>query len=417
MRIEKSIKVKFQLFFMAATTVLYLFTGGCNQNARQVNNPQDKIFSITDKSLPEYQNKLLNIAFETATLIPILPHIKDRSKAQEAVISAFLELDQPKRVIDNIEQIKNWRRGASYGDLAIYCAQHGHIEEAQNYINLAEKISEDAEDWRRDHIRVKIAKAYTLLGKTDEAAQFEKGVVESELGKVAGVKAMMINENYFDDHVKELDELISRGSFDITKNALNSYTFLFNNFYDDVEKRTLVEEKIKTSWRQIPIFIRIDLLMDLVKFALNHKDQTKAVLLLNEGQLFIDSAEWRPEDRIVMMAKLIELRYQAGDKETARADAEALRTLYDTEGYKIVNIDRAGVLRPLAEAYQFMGDTKIALMVYKKAIDEGVENPNSRPRAEDLSATCLSMALHAVELDEELWTRIHQIQTNLSDPW
>ncbi len=64
-----------------------------------------------------------------------------------------------------------------------------------------------------------------------------------------------------------------------------------------------------------------------------------------------------------------------------------------------------------------MDDTAAALMVYKRAVEEGVENPNSRPRAEDLSATCLSMALHMVEPDAELKNRIRQISEGLGDPW
>jgi len=82
-----------------------------------------------------------------------------------------------------------------------------------------------------------------------------------------------------------------------------------------------------------------------------------------------------------------------------------------------VNIYRAGALRPLAEAYQSMGDTAAALTVFKKAVEEGVENPNSRPRVEDLSATCRSMALSGVEPDADLWARLREVFTGLGQPW
>jgi hypothetical protein len=64
-----------------------------------------------------------------------------------------------------------------------------------------------------------------------------------------------------------------------------------------------------------------------------------------------------------------------------------------------------------------MGDKSIALSMYKQAIEEGGANPNSRPCAEDLSATCCSMALAGVEPDEELWMRIHQAYGALGHPW
>jgi hypothetical protein len=64
-----------------------------------------------------------------------------------------------------------------------------------------------------------------------------------------------------------------------------------------------------------------------------------------------------------------------------------------------------------------MGNTAAALSVYAKVIEAGVENPNSRPRAEDLAATCCSMAVHAVEPDPRLWSRIRSIRDGLGDPW
>ena len=412
--------VKLRIFLLLAVSTLFLFTAGCGKQDRTDDVAQDKsgiIGSLTDKPLAAYQNELLDLAFETAAAIPIKPHIKDRSRAQEKVVAASLELDQPLRALSCIEKIDNWRRGAGYADLAFYCARHGYTNEVQQYLDLALQISESAEDWRRDQIRVKIANAYALLGEARQADQYVKGLADAELGKVAGVKAMIAGEDYFDEQMNELDALIAPNNFDIVENALKACANLFNRFYDDAERRSLVEEKIKTSWDKLPIFMRIELLTELAGFALDHADQDKALELVNEAQLFMDGAQWRPEHRIPMISKLVKLRFRAGDRQKARTDADDLRALFDSQRDKIVNIDRAGALRPLAEAYQSMGDTVAALAVYKRAVEEGVENPNSRPRAEDLSATCCSMALYGVEPDAELRTRIRQINEGLGDPW
>jgi hypothetical protein len=64
-----------------------------------------------------------------------------------------------------------------------------------------------------------------------------------------------------------------------------------------------------------------------------------------------------------------------------------------------------------------MGNISRAIELYKRTIEAGIENPNSRPRAEDLSATCCSMALHNVKPDAELLSRISQIRDGLGDPW
>ena len=405
---------------MLTVSVFFLFSAGCGKQDRtDAVTQQNSVIagSLTDKTLAAYQSKLLNLAFETASAIPATPHIKDRSRAQEKVVTTSLELDQPRRALDLIERIDNWRRGAGYCDLAFYYARHGYANEAQQYLNLAVETSESAEDWRRDQIRVKIASTYTLLRQTLQADQFETGVADSESGKVAGVKAMIAGEDYFDEQMNALDALIAPGNFDIVENALKACANLFNRFYDDAGRRLMAEDKIKTSWGKLPVFKRIELLTELAGFALDHADQAKALELVNEAQFLMDSAKWPPEYRISLISKLVRLRFLAGDRQKARTEADALLALFDSQRNKIVDISRAGALRPLAEAYQSMGDTAAALAIYKRAVEEGVENPNSRPRAEDLSATCCSMALHGVEPDAELWARILQINKELGDPW
>ena len=417
----KKMIVKIRFFLLLVFFTLIFFAAGCVRQCRiddVAQNKAGKAGSLMDKPIAAYQDDLLGLAFKTASAIPIKPHIKDRSLSQEKVVAASLELDQPLRALSYIENIGNWRRGAGYADLAFYSARHGCAGEVQKYLDLAVQISSESdEDWRRDLIRVKIANTYTLLGQTPQADQFETGVVDSESGKVAGVKAMIAGEDSFDEQMKALDALIAPGNFDVAVNALKSCTNLFNRFYDNAERRSLVEDKIKTSWSKLPIFMRIELLTDLAGFALDHADQARALELVNEAQLFMDGSQWLPEYRIPMISKLAELRFRAGDRQKARTDADDLLALFDSQGDKIVNIYRAGTLRLIAEAYQSMGDTVAALAVYKRAVKEGVENPNSLPRAEDLSATCLSMALHGVEPDAELWARIRQISEGLGDPW
>ncbi len=414
--------MKKQLIACFLLTSCSLSIGGCSQQAK-VNNPtaENKPCPLTDKPLTSFQDELLNLAFDTATAIPVNPHGYDRSRAQQKVIDTSFELDQPQRAIGYIEKIADWRRGESYGDFAIYSLRHSCSDGIQQYLDRAQKISDQEEDWQRDRIRVKIAQTHVLLGETEKANSFEKGVVEaSESGKVIGVKAMIADEESFDKQIKGFDELIASGNFDIMKNALDSSTELFNRFYDDVKKRSLIEAKIKTSMKKakMPVSIQTELFIKLTESALNHKDQAQALLLVSEAQLLIDTAQWRTaEFKIPFVAKLAGLRFLAGDEQKAKADADALLKFYDSESNKIVNIYRAGVLRPIAEAYQSMSDTKSALAVYKKALEAGVENPNSRPRAEDLSATCISLALHRVQPDDELWNRIQQIKQGLGDPW
>jgi hypothetical protein len=394
------------------TSVLCSLTSGLTGCApQQPRAPQDK-------PLAAFQINLLQTAFDTATAIPVVPHIKDRSKMQEAVVTAAFQLDQPHRALGYIDRIGDWRKGAGYADYAFYSAQHGFTNEVQHYLNLAEQISLIADqDWRRDRIKVRIAQTHLLLGQTERSEQFSANLEKSESGKTEQVGAMVCAEDEFDAQMAELDALIATGDFDLTKNALNACTQLYNRFYDDVSRRTAAEEKVKGSWTKIPYNIRIGLLSDLAGFSLGHTDHTNALRLVNEAKALMDSATWPAEYQIQIMARLAGLRFRCGEADASREELQAALDLFNEKQSEIINIDKAETLIPVAEALQTMADSAGALAVYKQVVEAAVENLNSRPRAEDISALCLSMALNAVEPDEALWSRIREIQANLGDPW
>ena len=372
---------------------------------------------VKDAPLASFQAELLDLAFDAASAMPLDPHIKNRSRAQEIIVAACFELEQPQRALRYIEQIDNWRRGTGYADLAFFHAQRGYTEPVQGYLDLAAGIVGQTEDWRKDRIKMKIARVHTYMGQVETAARFQQGIAVSEQGGVARVDAMVCSDDAFDEKMAALGALVSTEQFDATKNALGAYTELFNRFYADSRRRAMVEEQIRVSWESMPIFMRIDVLKELAGYALAHADQAKALELVNEAKGTMDSARWQPRFAIVLMAQLAQLLFRAGDEETARTQVQEALNLFDAKRDAIVNIYRAQVLRPIAEAYQVMGDTAAALDVYRRAVEAGVENPNSRPRADDLAATCCSMAVRAAKPDEKLWQRMREIRDGLSDPW
>lgn len=392
--------------------------------------PSLKRIDLQDVPIQPFQVELLEFAYQTASAIPSYPHIKDRSRAQYRVVEAALKLDQPQRALRYIEGIQNWRRGAGYADLAMYCAQHHKQEGVQHFLDLANKIAEEGfnpsssssssetmQEWRRDHIKAKIAQTYAWLGMMDKAQAFQTGVVESEQGKVAEIEAQRATDETFEQQIKQTEDLVKTGHLDVQKNAISSYVYLYDRFYQDHSKRDLVEEKIVSSWKSVPAYLQIKFLMKLSKIALAHDDATGALKFVDQAHQLLESGCWLPEDRIPLSASLAALRFQAGQTEEGRIAADTLLVSFEEQKNKIVNIFRPETLIPLAEAYNEMGDVKMALSVYKKAVEEGVENPNSRPRAEDISAVALSMALSAVEPDTELWARLREIQKGLGDPW
>lgn len=403
-------KTRLDLFVLFFGMSLSLCLGCRPHNDARTSN------TCEDAPLASYQAELLDIAFAAASAMPVFPHIKNRSRAQEEVVTACLELDQPQRAVRYIEQIENWRRGAGYADLALHCAQQRARGEVEPYLALAAQIAEKNEDWRKDRIKAKIAAARVYLGQSATRPK-QQSIPPSERGVVILAEAMTCAPESFDAQMEFLEKLIATEDFDIVKASLEACAELYSRSYDDPGMRTRLEERIKASWGSLPVFVRVELMMALADAALDHGDRAKALEWANEAKATMDAAQWQPRFGVPLMAKVAQRRFLAGDEAGAYADAQAALDLFNSSRETIVNIYRAEVIRPLAEAYHAMGEPAKALDLYKQAVEAGMENPNSRPRAEDLAATCCSMALHAFEPDTALWDRIREIRDCLGDPW
>ena len=386
--------------------------------------PPDGVGSrVADRRLAPYQDELIEVAFEAVTAMPLDPHVKPRSSAQEAVAGTCFELDQPRRALGYVEQIENWRRGLGYAEFALYCAEHGDTSEVQDYLDRALEIAERYaqeeayQQWRIARILAKIAETHIVLGDYEKAAKFEPGVVDSQAGELLAARAKRLDVEALDAQIPHLDEVVLKGNFDQIKNALGTCALLFDRFYDDVERRSLLEEKLRAVGKKMPSQIFIEHMMELAETSISHDDPDKAFELLSEAQSTAEGFAWSTRHRVPILARLAALRHRAGDEERARRDVDAVLATYDAERDGMVDIDRAGTLRPLAEAYRSIGDTETARVVYGRALEEGGVNPNSKPRAEDLSATLCSMARSEVEPDEAMWVRIREIREDLDHPW
>jgi hypothetical protein len=377
---------------------------------------------LVDGPLADYRAELLDLAFDAVSGMPLSPHVKNRSRAQELVVQACLELDQPQRALAYIEEIVNWRRGSGYADLAYHCAQRGDKAAARKCLDLARGVLESGElqaeqAWRKDHIRSKIARTYLWLGESRQAAPFEAQLVDSEIGNVQAAKARLADPDSLEERFAALDQLVSAGNLDQVRAAIDSYTELFDRFYDQEERRSKIQQQLLEASKKLPPRIGLELRMDLAGLALEHGDRDHALGLVEDAYLSFESGNWDAENHVPFAARLAGLRYRAGEEQRGRVEAKVALARFDAERNTIIDVLRTEVLIPLAEAYQAMGDDRSALAGYGKALDEAVINPNSRPRAENLAAICLSMARNAVQPTDELRERLSSVAEKLGDPW
>lgn len=146
-------------------------------------------------------------------------------------------------------------------------------------------------------------------------------------------------------------------------------------------------------------------------------DLPRARAELAEARARIAAATWLPDIRCALESRLAAARFRAGEPAEAKADAEAAGRIFDEGRDRIIDIDRAAALRALGSAWAAIGEGTKALETYRRALDEGAVNPNSRPRAVDLSATCVSMAIAGVAPDAAFRERAEAIRQALGDPW
>lgn len=390
---------------------------------------------IRDEALEPYRKELLDFAFNAATAMPELPHIKTRSRGQERVVVACFELDQPRLALRYVEEIDNWRRGAGYADVAFYLAEHGRARDAQRYLDLAgeyvERMSllddeaageiddgsiEGFQAWRRDRIRAKIARTHLLLGETAKAAEFADGLEASESGAVELVAARTMDASAVEAHAAVLETIAGEADFERVRNALGVGVELLGRFHADAEKRALLETKLMACLAKSPTFFRIDFLLAMAGESLEHGDRARALARVQEVEAILGENQFAPEDGIPLLARLAGLRHRASDEE-ARRRLDTARAKFQAERARIADLERAELLVPLAETYRSLGDTAVALEVYRQAVTDGAENRNGVPRAEDLCATLCSMARNGVEPDPELWDEIRAIYAGLREPW
>jgi hypothetical protein len=373
---------------------------------------------LDNKPLQLFEVELLDQAFSFATAIPLEPHIKDRARSQEKVVVAALEMDQPNRALDYARQIPNWRQGKASADYACYSIGHGVTNGLAPLLEEADRAGRSAEqDWRRERVWLRVSEAWRAMGRTDKAAAYNRSLKESEAGSASLLQSQLCNEEGFEEYASMLDNQLKVGGLDLTKSALYTYAALYDRLYGEEALRQRIEEKILAGWGELPLFDRFDLLKTLSSSASAHGDMPNASVLADRAGEIVAGAEWPAEYHVQLLATLAKLRLGCGETSAAANYLEEALSVFTDKKGEIVNIYRAEALVPVAEAFARSGDTQQALAIYALAVEEAVENPNARPRAEDLSLVSLSMAQHGIEPDAALWNHMKQIKKGLGDPW
>ena len=365
--------------------------------------------ALPDATLQPFQAELLELAFDGASALPLEPHVKNRSRLQHQVVTASIELEQPQRALRFAEALVGWRRGAAYGELAQCCAKLGDSQAARELTARARDVAdhlegEEVQDWQIERIQAKAAEAELALHQ-DQAARASETSAATDDG------------SGFDAEWSALEPALAAVDFEQLRQALRDCAALLDRNDANVEQRGVVEARMRAAWKPMPDQVRVEAATLLSESALAHGDREHALALQDEMLEWIEQASSMPDGYVQMLARWARLRHRSGDAAGAQRAAEKAWNAYTAGRERILDIDRADALLPLAETWHALGDGARALSLDALALEEGQRNPNSRPRVEDLTAICLSLATQAIEPDAHLLESLRAARKALGAPW
>jgi len=375
-----------------------------------------------DAHLAAWRVELVDLAYRAVSKMPSEPHIKSRSRAQEDVVDVALEMGLPLRAATYAKGIANWRAAAAHADVAkslidmgLPVAGRKQMAAAEGALETVQK--EETQGWRTSRVQAKLAACDLALGEVEEALRRQVELADSETSFVEEAKAKLLTVEAFDAQYERARSMIDAANFDQLKAILATCKILYSRFFDDEVRREQVISLAESAWKSLPIDVRIETRFSFARSAMAHANPAIAVQLVDAADGLRQRVSLNPELTVTLAARFAGMRAEVGQPTKALQEANGALALFTADKKKIVDIYRGRTLRPLAEAYCTMGESEKALEVYRMALDEGFVNPNSRPRADDLAATCLSMALRNTEPSTDLWKRIVQIEGALAKPW
>lgn len=349
------------------------------------------------------QAMLLELALDAARAFPLDPHVKNRARAEAEVVAAWLDLGQPQRAEAAAAAIPNWRRALALADVGFQHAQAGAPGEAVRCLDLVRELLaapavEGEQEWRRDRVADRVAQTEALLLAGSGASA--RPTAEAVGAQLDALQAFAPN-----------------APFEALQAALAGAVATYGSIYEQPELRERVAAAVVAATGKMPLNVIVELELAMAGHALDHGDAGGARALLATIGTRLDGGRWLPEALIPLRARVAVLRHRAGEAGVARAALDDAMASYRAERDRIVDIWRAGALRPLAEAYHAIGDAATATMVWKFAVTEGATNPNARPRCDDLVATCCSIARAGATPDDDLLVRLREVRAGLKAPW
>lgn len=385
--------------------------------------PASSAATLQDAQLPEGSLRLAAIAFEAGSKPPAVPHAKNRARMQAAVVEMCAEVGLLKSGLAWAGRIEGWQQGVSMTQLALAAARAGSKRGAEEPLARAMAIAADAspaafaQEWQRDRIRAGIATALIRLGREQEAHNFESDLEHSETDAPLIARSEACTQESFERQVAAIEQSLASNHFDRMRHAVRACIALARRFAGEPEKVGALEARVNAVIAKFPAASRFDALTLMADCALERKDPARAKELAAEALAAIPVQSLPVEERLPLLGRVAVLQHRAGAADVAATGLDAALEIYNAQRERVVDIARASAVRALAESAEASGRHELAMQLWEKALLEGQVNPNARPRADDLVATCCSILRAGVVPDAALVEQAEQQLKGLRAPW
>ncbi len=363
------------------------------------------------------RDALLTQAFDIASSIPADPHERDRSRAQQDVALACLDLGLVAEAQAYALRIDGWRRGEALALAGRRYAANKDSKRAADCAALARASVADDESWSHERVMALVGGIYLVLGDEAAANESVRGIAQQHLGTFEAVRTGLVPLTQLDAQGEMFDKAVALGNFDFTRSAVEGYLALIERVHADGPRMARALASVDAAFKGLPLDLQVGYRAAVAQRLATLGHAVEAKEQLSRAAQVCATTTFQAEDIVPLGVVVARTRIRLGDRDGARKDLQRLRGEYAVHRNGIVDLRRGASLRALAEAYAELGERDRSLLLYAEALDAGALNPNARPRAEDLSATCLSMAVSRTEPTPEMLRRTQEIRASLADPW
>lgn len=371
---------------------------------------------------PEHQ-AMLAAAWRATGLLPDAPHRKNRNRIQALLVAGCIEAGLLERARTWSADIGGWERGQCLVELADHCVANQVDADVEALLASALQIADDAmrgddaQAWRRDRIRAKVAAVRLAQGRHEAAGELTKGLVDAEVANLAEVRAAQLDPQDLERQIADLQQMLASENVDRAQPALQLCVHLLARFAGDEAARERLLDLLQNAYPKLPLTMRIDVLLAAADAATAAEQREVARLLANRCTTLVLGKGWLPEDQVALRARVATSLARAGDMAGARAGLDDAMAQYEATRERIVDVFRGDALRTIAIGYAVLGDRDRAASAFRLALTEGMANPNGRPRVEDLAKTTLAMLASGFVPPADLVQRVEAIASELSAPW